>query len=173
MEQREKEGTSEKIVMHNYLLCANYCGGWWENQNDWPQILTQKGLYKHKRFYYYHHRPQGNANRGKPKCNTESSAEYLISINGDYYKGRILESFVACIFSLYSLFLISLMLVCVCSSVSMGSSYWQNKPGVNYGRIEIDSTLKHWSAQFTSGRASVFTETWLSSAPRVIRCVIQ
>lgn len=105
-----------------------------------------------------------------PKHNRENSAECLMNIKGDY-KSRILK-FAACIL-LYSSFLISLILVCVCSSVSMGSSYWQNKPGVNYGRIEIDSALKHWSAQFTSGRASVFTETWLSSAPRVIRCVIQ
>lgn len=107
-----------------------------------------------------------------PKHNRESHAEYLINIKKDYYKGRILESLLHA-FLLYSSFLIFLMLVCVYSSVSMGSSYWQNKPGVNYGRIEIDSALKHWSAQFTSGRASVFTETWLSSAPRVIRCVIQ
>lgn len=107
-----------------------------------------------------------------PVHNRENRVEYLISIKGDYYKGRILECLLHA-FLLYSSFLISLILVCVCSTVSMGSSYWQNKPGVNYGRIEIDSALKHWSAQFTSGRASVFTETWLSSAPRVIRCVIQ
>lgn len=107
-----------------------------------------------------------------PKHTRGSCADYLISIKGNYHKDRILESLQQA-FLLYSSFLISLMLVCVCSSVSMGSSYWQNKPGVNYGRIEIDSALKHWSAQFTSGRASVFTETWLSSAPRVIRCVIQ
>lgn len=87
-----------------------------------------------------------------------------IIIEGDNYKGRILESLLHA-FLLWSSFLISLMLVCVYCSVSMGSSYWQNKPGVNYGRIEIDSALKRWSAQFTSGRASVFTEAWLSSAP--------
>lgn len=105
------------------------------------------------------------------KHSRERHAEYLISIKGNY-KGRIWENLQHA-YLLYNSFFISLMLVCVWSSVSMGSGYWQNKPGVNYGRIEIDSALKHWSAQFTSGRASVFTETWLSSAPRVIRCVIQ
>lgn len=57
------------------------------------------------------------------KYNRESRVEYLISIKGDYYKGRILESLLY-VFLLYSLFLIFLLFVCVCFSFSKGLSYW-------------------------------------------------
>lgn len=137
---------------------------WPRSMHNCPnQVITQLG---------YHHHPGVVLTEEMPKYNREIQGEYFIEIKGNYYKSRILEILLHA-FWLCNSFLISLIRVCVCSSVSMGSSYWQNKPGVNYGRIEIDSALKHWSAQFTSGRASVFTETWLSSAPRVIRCVIQ
>lgn len=139
-----------------------------------PRWLAPTVCTNGRGYPYYHQQPGTVLAEEMPisQIPRESCAEYLISIKGDYYKGRILECLLHA-FLLYSSFLISLILICVCSTVSMGSSYWQNKPGVNYGRIEIDSALKHWSAQFTSERASVFTETWLSSAPQVIRCVIQ
>lgn len=172
----ERKRSLREDDYYEQLLEASLCAKWWGNPLcDWhpdsapeiPAVCTNVRGYR-----YRHQQPWDGANRGNARHNRESRVEYSISIRGDHHKGRIVERLLHA-FSLYSSFLISLILVCVCSTVSMGSSYWQNKPGVNYGRIEIDSAVKHWSAQFTSGRASVFTETWLSSAPRVIRCVIQ